>query len=143
MSVPAWLTGPMVALRGGAALVLVCVIAAACSTTPERDLTELVLQDSTYYAPETMEPYTGDVLKYFTDEPDKVQLTGSLRDGTWHGELVVYHPNGRIRYLGSFLEGERCGAWTENQDPDPPGSVFEELKQEIESIGLYPPCEES
>ena len=78
-----------------------------------------------------MEPYTGDVTKYFLDEPDKVQLEGSLVSGSWHGELVVYHPNGRIRYLGSFSEGERCGAWTENLDPEPPGSVFEELKQEM------------
>ena len=116
--------------------------AMACSAaTPERELSELVLQDSTYFAPETMEPYTGDVLKYFPDEPDKVQVKGTLKDGTWNGELVAYHPNGRIRYLGSFSEGERCGAWTENQDPEAPGSVFEELKQEIESIGLYPPCE--
>ena len=119
------------------------LFALACSTTPERDLTELVLQDSTYFAPETMEPYTGDVLKYFPDNPDKVQLEGSLRGGTWHGELVVYHPNGRVRYLGSFKTGERCGAWTENQDPDPPGDIYEELKQEIESIGLYPLCEQS
>lgn len=114
----------------------------ACSAyTPERELSELVIQDSTYFAPETMEPYTGDVIKYFSDEPAKVQLEGSLLDGTWQGELVVYHPNGRMRYMGSFSNGDRCGAWTENQDPEPPESVFEELRQEIESIGLYPPCE--
>ena len=51
--------------------------------------------------------------------------------------------DGRIRYMGRFANGDRCGAWTENQDPDPPGSIYQELKQEIESMGLYPPCPEA
>ena len=115
----------------------------ACSTTPERDLSELILQDSTYFAPETMEPYTGDVFRYFPDDPDQVQLRGTLRAGTWNGDLTVYHANGRIRYMGSLADGAQCGAWTENLDPDPPGNIYEDLKQEIESMGLYPPCPES
>ena len=110
----------------------------ACTPTPNRALADLVLQDSVYLVPETLEPYTGDV---FPDEPDKLQLKGHLTAGQWDGELVVYHPNGRVRYMGSFSQGERCGAWTENADPDPPGSVFDQLKQEVEAMGLYPPCE--
>jgi len=115
-------------------------VAFACGPTASRDLSELVLQDSTYFAPETMEPYTGEVLGYFDDEPEKLQLRGAMRDGTWNGELVVYHPNGRVRYMGRLADGVKCGAWTENQDAEARGSVYEELAQEIESMGLYPPC---
>lgn len=124
-------------------LLLPCLLALACSTTPTRDLSDLVLQDSTYYTPETMEPYTGDVFRHFPNDPGNVELRGTLRDGTWNGELTVYHPNGRIRYMGILADGEKCGAWAENQDPDPPENVYEDLKQEIESMGLYPQCPES
>ena len=121
----------------------VALLWSACSVlAPERELTELVLQDSTYLAPETLTPYTGDVFKYFPDQTSKVQLRGHLRDGMWNGEITVYHPNGRIRYLGELADGVKCGVWTENMDPDPPESLYRELKQEIESMGIYPPCPE-
>ena len=123
------------------AVVAILVPAAACSVlTPERDLTELVLQDSTYLTPEELTPYTGDVFKYFPDQKAKIQLRGHMRDGMWNGEITVYHPNGRMRYLGELANGVKCGVWTENMDPDPPGSLYKELKQEIESMGIYPPC---
>jgi len=119
------------------------VAASACSVlTPERNLSELVLRDSTYLVPETLAPYTGDVFKYFPDQEGKVQLRGHIREGLWNGEITVYHPNGRIRYLGELADGVKCGVWTENMDPDPPESLYRELKQEIESMGLYPPCPE-
>ena len=128
----------------GATWLLVAFMASACSAlSPERDLTELVLQDSTYLTPDAMVPYTGDVFKYFPDNRGKVQLRGHLRDGTWNGELTVYHPNGRIRYLGQLAAGVKCGVWTENMDPNPPESLYRELKQEVERMGLYPACPES
>lgn len=128
------------ALWGAVALMALGLLA-ACTAAPELRLEDLTLRDSTYLHPETLEPFTGDVVKFFDDDSTTVQLRGSLRDGTWHGELIVYHPNGRIRYMGSFAGGQRCGVWTENADPDPPGSVFQQLKQEIEAMGLYPPCD--
>ena len=67
-------------------------------------------------------------------------LEGSLRDGLWEGELTVYHESGRIRYQGRLSRGAPCGAWVENRDDEPAGSLSRELKQEIESMGLYPPC---
>jgi hypothetical protein len=130
--------------RFAAALCLAAaVFVSACSVlTPERNLAELVLQDSTYLVPETRTPYTGDVLKYFPDQAGKVQLRGHMREGLWNGEITVYHTNGRIRYLGELADGVKCGVWTENMDPDPPKSLYKELRQEIESMGLYPPCPE-
>jgi hypothetical protein len=125
-----------------AAWACIATIASGCSLTPERDLAELVLQDSTYLAPESMTPFSGDVVKHFPDQKGKIQLRSHLRDGMWNGEITVYHPNGRIRYLGELADGVKCGVWTENQDPDPPASLYRELKQEIESMGLYPPCPE-
>lgn len=97
--------------------------------------------DSLYLEPATREAFTGPVVRYFEDDPARVQLEGSLLDGAFHGELVVYHPNGRIRYMGSFKAGERCGPWTENADSTNTGSIYEDLIREVETLGLYPPCE--
>jgi len=72
---------------------------------------------------------------------ERVELEGRLLDGTWHGELRVYHPNGRIRYMGNFEQGQRCGPWTENADSVSTGSLYDEVVREVETMGLYPPCE--
>ena len=54
-----------------ALVVLVC----ACGPGAERlPLDDLVLRDSTYLAPVTLEPYTGRVFRLFEDEPDRLQL---------------------------------------------------------------------
>jgi hypothetical protein len=89
---------------------------------------------------ESMEPYSGFVEKGFDDDPDQVQLRGEMLDGTWEGEITVYHDNGRVRYLGSLSKGEKCGEWIENRDAKPPANVLVELKQELESLGMYPAC---
>jgi hypothetical protein len=107
---------------------------------PPVPLERLVLQDSVYLDAETLLPYTGRVVKAFANDADRVQLRGELVEGAWNGEIVVYHENGRIRYQGWLDDGEKCGAWIENRDPTAPADVFAELKQEIESLGLYPPC---
>ena len=52
----------------------------------------------------------------------------------------MYHENGRIRYVGAFAKGERCGPWIENRDAEPPEDIFTELRQEVESLGIYPAC---
>ncbi len=124
------------------ALLTLGLFSLACGSIPARDLDSLVLQDSTYLEPETLEPFSGDVFKTFRDRPEDMQLTGSLVDGTWNGELTVYHSTGRIRYQGRLVEGTQCGAWIENREAAVPESVYEELTQEIESLGLYPPCPE-
>ena len=85
-------------------------------------------------------PYTGRVFRMFETDPETQQLQGALRDGVWQGEFVVYHGNGRVRYSGSFANGERCGPWLENRDAEPPEDIYEELVQEIESMGIYPEC---
>ncbi len=121
-------------------LALLMLLCTGCTPTPVRDLDELVQQDSTYYEPQTMEPYSGRVYRLFRDDSTKVEIEGTMRGGTWHGELTVFHFNGRVRFAGSFANGVRCGAWIENADPEPRASLYEELVQEIESMGLYPPC---
>ena len=113
----------------------------ACGAPPARALDELVVVDSLYVEPGTGLPYTGRVVRHFERAPERVQVRGMLRAGTWDGELIVYHPNGRVRYMGSFENGDRCGAWVENADSLPLDNVYEELVREVESMGLYPPCE--
>jgi len=119
---------------------LLFAFAASCGGEPPRDLEELSVVDS-LYVDAMGSPYTGPVFRSFPDSVLQVQIEGSLRDGLWEGELVVYHANGRVRYMGSFTSGERCGPWTENADSVAVESVYEQLIQEVESMGLYPPCE--
>ena len=122
-------------------LALLIVLLSACAeATPPRLLDELAIRDSTYVDPETLVPYTGRVFRMFETDPGKQQIRGELVDGMWEGEFIVYHENGRIRYTGSFANGERCGPWLENRDAEPPPDIYAELKQEIESMGLYPEC---
>jgi hypothetical protein len=104
------------------------------------ELRDLVLQDSTYFSPTTLVPYTGPVSSTFLTAPDGTQIEGAMLDGVWHGELTIYHRDGRVRYQGRLEHGVRCGAWTENTDPRPPSNIYDELVTEIESLGLYPPC---
>lgn len=119
---------------------LLLASAASCGGTPPRDLGELSVVDS-IYVDAMGSPYTGPVFRSSPDPVHRVQIEGSLRDGLWEGELVVYHANGRVRYMGSFAAGERCGPWTENADSVAVESVYDQLVREVESMGLYPPCE--
>lgn len=119
---------------------LLAAVSACVAPAAPVELRDLVLRDSTYYAPETLDPYTGPVSSTFLTDPERIQLEGEMLDGTWHGELSVYHRDGRIRYQGRLERGVRCGAWTENTDPRPAANIYQELVDEIESLGLYPPC---
>ena len=123
-------------------LVAFLIVFAGCGGPPSRDLSELVVVDSLYVDPGTRIPYTGPVHRPFADDPDEIEVKGGLLGGTWDGELIVYHPNGRVRYMGSFVGGERCGPWTENADSVATENTYDELVREIESMGIYPPCED-
>ncbi|MGY8799122.1 MAG: hypothetical protein ACKVG4_10105 [Longimicrobiales bacterium] len=126
------------------ALLLVSLLLSGCSDVVRRvvPLDDLVLRDSVYMDAETLEPFTGGVERVFNDDPREVQLRGDLVNGMWNGDIIVYHENGRIRYMGSLADGEKCGEWIENRDSDPPSDILAELKQEIESLGIYEPCPE-
>lgn len=126
------------------ALLLVPLLLSGCSDVVRRvvPLDDLVLRDSVYMDAETLEPFTGGVERVFNDDPREVQLRGDLVNGLWNGDIIVYHENGRIRYMGSLADGEKCGEWIENRDSDPPSDILAELKQEIESLGIYEPCPE-
>lgn len=139
---------------------LVAALGGGCAPEP-RDLTQLTVADSLYVDPASGVPFSGPVVRYFAASGEGVdsasvavtegevltgstfELEGTLREGVWDGELVVYHPNGRVRYMGSFARGERCGPWVENADSTPTLSTYEELVREVESMGLYPPCDGS
>ena len=122
---------------------LAFALALACSAPRPVELGTLVARDSTYLDPQTLQPYSGPVVRHFRDHADRVQIEGRLEDGVWEGEMTVYHPSGRIRYQGALSQGSPCGAWVENQTDEAPGSVLQELTQQINSMGLYPPCPES
>ena len=126
------------------ALLLISLLLSGCSDVVRQvvPLDELVLQDSIYMDAETLEPFTGRVERVFEDDPREVQLRGDLVNGMCNGYIIVYHENGRIRYMGSLADGEKCGEWIENRDSDPPSDILAELKQEIESLGIYEPCPE-
>lgn len=105
-----------------------------------RDLDTLIRADTVYLDPNTHEPYSGPVKRYFHDGKKRVQIEGTLKDGMWEGEMTVYHESGRIRYQGRLSRGAPCGTWLDNRDDESSGSVLEELQRDIASMGIYPPC---
>jgi hypothetical protein len=131
-------------MRSGLPILLVLLpllFVGGCGEPDARSLDELTVVDSVYVDPESGEPFTGGVVRHFARPDSAVQLRGTLLRGVWHGELIVYHPNGRVRYMGTFAAGERCGPWVENADSLPTENAYEELVREVESMGLYPPCD--
>jgi len=119
---------------------VVALGASACQELTSRDLSELTVRDSTSFHPESLEPYNGAVYRRFADNPEQVLLTGVLRNGTWNGEMTVYHPSGRVRYQGEMANGTQCGGWLENEDDTEVDDAFEEIKRELESLAIYPAC---
>jgi hypothetical protein len=116
------------------------LLAAACVGARPTDLGTLVRQDSTYLTPGSMRPFSGPVVRHFPDDAGRVQIEGTLEDGMWEGEFTVYHKSGRIRYQGEMSRGAPCGSWLDNREDEPAGSLYEELKRDIGSMGMYPPC---
>ncbi len=117
----------------------VALVLFACQA-PAREIGELVVQDTTYLDPGTMLPYSGRVFRNFPGEEGRPQLEATLRDGTWEGELTVYHESGRVRYQGEMSGGARCGGWIENEAPTTPESLYEAIKEDLESLVMYPAC---
>ncbi len=132
---------------------------AGCLGAPPRELGELVLQDSTYLDPATMLPYSGAVVRSFRGgglgdggggggglghgeggADRRLELEATLLDGVWEGEFTVYHETGRVRYEGEMSAGVPCGAWVEQENPVEPESVYEAIKQDLESLVMYPEC---
>lgn len=112
----------------------------ACTPTLTRDLDDLIVEDSTYLDPGTMLPYSGRVVRYFRGEERVRQVEATLRDGTWEGELTVYHSSGRVRYQGEMSAGAQCGGWIENENPTEPESVYQAIREDLESLVMYPEC---
>lgn len=112
-----------------------------CSGPRGRDLGELMVRDSVYLDPETLVPYSGPVFRVFAPEDGGgVRLRATLRDGAWEGEMAIYHSTGRIRQQGETADGAKCGGWIENERPDAPESLYEEIKADLESLVMYAPC---
>lgn len=114
-----------------------------CNALPPRPLSELDIVDSTYVDPATGTPYTGRVVARFPEAlGGGTELEARLEDGTWEGEFTLFHSTGRIRYQGGMAGGAQCGGWVENEDPVVPGSLLDEVTQELESLVIYPECPE-
>ena len=125
------------------AALFACLLAPAllaCVPAPTRNLEELIIQDSTYLDPASMLPYSGRVVRHFPGEDSLLQLEASLSDGTWEGELTVYHESGRVRYQGEMSGGAQCGGWIENENPAEPETVYQAITEDLESLVIYPEC---
>lgn len=125
-------------------LLLILIVAvgslAGCAEQRGVNLDDLVIQDSTYFEPASQTPYSGPVFRPFPDDAEKMELTGTLHEGAFNGELTVYHANGTIRFQGELVEGTKCGTWFESQDDEDRESLYEAVVKDIESMSLYPPC---
>jgi hypothetical protein len=107
-----------------------------------QNLDELMVRDSTYLDPVTLEPFSGRIVRYFVHDTTLVEVEGRLKDGTWTGELTIYHPSGRIRDQGRLVDGVKCGAWVEDGPDREAGGIYEEVVREVESLSIYPDCTE-
>jgi hypothetical protein len=116
------------------------LLATACGPGPVQDLDGLMVRDSTYLDPVTLEPFSGRIVRFFPHDTTLVEVEGTLEEGTWAGELTVYHPNGGIRDQGRLVRGVKCGAWIEDRPDRPPQGIYEEVRQEVESLSIYPDC---
>ena len=111
-----------------------------CGDAPPRALSELVVRDSTYFDPLTIEPYSGPVFAYFPEGQEAIQMEGTLRDGTWNGELTVYHRSGRVRYQGEMADGAQCGGWLEQEDDSEPADAYDAIRRELNALVIYGDC---
>lgn len=116
------------------------LLAVACGPDPVQDLDALMVKDSTYLDPVTLEPFSGRIVRFFLHDTALVEVEGTLEEGTWAGELTVYHPSGAIRDQGRLVRGVKCGAWIEGRPDRAPGSIYEEVVQEVEGLSIYPDC---
>ncbi len=98
-----------------------------------------MVQDSTYLDPGTLKPFSGPVIRHFRGDGPP-QLEATMHDGTWEGEMTIYHETGKVRYQGPMSRGARCGAWTENEEPHEPEDLYAAIKEDLESLVLYPEC---
>ena len=120
---------------------LILPLLASCGLTPPRLLEELAVVDSAYVDPDTNAPYTGPVIARFSEAGGgDIRLEARLEDGLWEGEFTMFHPTGRIRYQGSMASGSQCGGWVENENPELPESLLQEVTEELESLVIYPEC---
>lgn len=126
--------------RLAGSLLLSVFVFVGCGPGSVQNLDELMVRDSTYLDPVTLEPFSGRVVRYFLHDPALVEVEGRLEDGTWTGELTVYHPSGRIRDQGRLVDGVKCGAWVEDRPDRAVGGIYDEVVQEVESLSIYPDC---
>ena len=113
-----------------------------CGPGTAQNLDDLMVRDSTYLDPGTLEPFSGRIVRYFVHDTTLVEVEGRLQNGTWAGELTIYHPSGRIRDQGRLMDGAKCGAWVEDSPDRPTGGIYDEVVREVESLSIYPDCTE-
>lgn len=56
-----------------------------------------------------LQTYTGKVVIYYDEEKKSPRMEGRLQDGLLQGEGKEYDEAGRLRYMGSFVDGQYAG----------------------------------
>ena len=78
-----------------------------CSQPTPRNLRELVQQGDAFLSRETMSPYSGPVFEFFPDDTTRIQRTGTLKEGRFHGPYESY-ADGQVT-KGVFADGKLDG----------------------------------
>ncbi len=92
-------------------------LVAALACVPARvDLSETEERNGRLYSVESSEPVSGVVYSLY-EGSDQIETEVWYRRGIKHGSSKGFHTNGRLRYDGTFVNGEIEGIvreWTED-----------------------------
>jgi hypothetical protein len=82
----------------------------------------------------------GRVQVYFGDSPEQLSLEADMANSTYNGELIGYHPSGKVSVKGQNSSGVPTGVWETYREED--GTVSERVMYEagkVVSQSLYEP----
>jgi hypothetical protein len=99
------------------ALIVLAMLATACSGPESLPLTELVRRDGEFLHPVTMEPYSGVAVAAYADAPRHIERRASLRNGRYDGPFELFFENANLSVREVYREGQRDGPYewyTEN-----------------------------
>ena len=85
---------------------------------------DLVVREGLYYEKFTNVPFTGEI--------DEGSERGHFEKGQRDGEWIGYHPNGQLRYQGTWINGRQDGHWKSYFEDGRKGSIgrFENGKKD-------------
>lgn len=86
-------------------LMVILIVGCGKSNKQVRDVRELKKVEGRFYLLEDVAGYTGQVIQYSEDFPDRVVGKADIKDGLIHGKVLGYDNNGVIMFSQIYKEG--------------------------------------